>query len=90
MSIEAIIDKLKEAPENQIDPVIRKDIEGWGYDVAPLDVLRVLDKCVCYAGASGVAIQVLDMVLNHRIAAVGTTREEVVASAPWRQSGDFP
>ena len=73
-----------ECPSGQLDQCIKDQIEKeWTAEPSALQILKVLDACV-HSGQGPMPTIALEMMLKHKIKEEGTTYEEVVAKATWR------
>ena len=81
-----IIDALLEMPDSQIDASMQKLIRSWAEPPKAIEVLEVLDKCIYSSLASGLVINVLQMLYDTRCQEEGTTHEECAKKATWRVS----
>lgn len=73
------------APETQIDKVLRDKIMEWPDNPSALQILEVLDQGVHGSLCSAFVINLLDIVYKKAIHIEGTTHEEVVKKATWRK-----
>lgn len=82
------MDELKElllqAPDGQLDKVVKPLIEKWSEPPKALEVLEVLDQCVRGGLASPFAMLVIENIMNEAIKTENTKYEEVVKQATWR------
>jgi len=68
----------------QLDKAMVEKMRAWPDPVPAISVLEVLDACVHGSLASGFVVTVLDIVLQARMKAEGTTMDELVKLATWR------
>jgi hypothetical protein len=79
-----VIERLLEAPDTQIDASMKPLLRKWSDPPTPIQILEVLDRCIFSSLASGFVIQVLQLLYDGSCTANGTTHEEVVKEAYWR------
>ena len=77
---------LLEAPDSQIDSTIKPLIEKWDEQPTPIQILEVLDHCIHASLASGMVVQVLQIIYADACKKNNTSHEEVVKFATWRNS----
>lgn len=75
---------LLDAPEDQLDPSMKKIISGWSNPPTAIQILEVLDHCVNSSLASGLVITALQTLYNTACVKEGVTHEDMVKLAPWR------
>lgn len=73
-----------EAPESQLDPLLKPIVERWDDPPTPLQILEVLDIAVNTGGGSSFAVTVLSLQYERSLKENNTTHEEVVKQATWR------
>ncbi len=75
---------LLSAPESQLDAKMKPLIEKWGEPPTAIQLLEVLDHCIHGALASSLVVKLLQLLYDDTLKAEGTTHEEVVKLATWR------
>ncbi len=80
-----VIDMLMDAPDGQLDAAMKPLIQKWSDPPTAYDVLEVLDHCIHGSLASGLAIQVLQMLYEGACERDGLLHEDVVKHAIWRK-----
>jgi len=81
-----LVDMLLEAPDSQLDSKMLPFIRKWSDPPKAVEVLEVLDYCVNGALASGVVMQVLNILYERTCSAENTTHDAVAKLATWRES----
>lgn len=76
---------LLDAPDGQLDECMKPLIEKWDNPPKAIQLLEVVDHIIHAALASGFILSLLQMMLHEAIAAEGTTHEELVKLATWRE-----
>jgi hypothetical protein len=76
---------LLEAPDSQLDAQMKPLIKKWSDSPAPIEILEVLDLCIHAGLASGVVVNVLQILYDDACKSNNTTHEEVVKLAIWRK-----
>lgn len=84
-----LIKLLLEAPDNQLDKAMKPYIEKWSDPPTPIQVLEVLDLCINGSLCSGLVVTVLQVTYEGACKDTGTTHEEVVKLATWREHKSF-
>lgn len=79
-----IIQLLLDAPDGQLDECIKPKIREWSDPPTALQILEVLDQCVHASLCSGFVITVFETLLKKAIESEGTTYNDVVSKATWR------
>lgn len=77
---------LLEAPEGHIAEPALDLIRNWDDEPKAIQVLETLDACVQGGLSSGFVIGVLEAVLNSAMEKEGTTYEELISQASWRNT----
>lgn len=80
-----LIEHLLNAPDSQLDAVMKPLIEKWSDPPTPIQVLEVLDHCINGSLSSGFVVQVLQIMYDIACKASGTTHEDVIKNAAWRR-----
>jgi hypothetical protein len=75
---------LMSAPPSQLDPAMFPLIDRWDDEPKAIQVLEVLDHCIHGALASGFVVTTLQAILAKAMTDEGTTHEELVKFATWR------
>jgi len=81
-----LVKGLLEAPSSMLDAAIKPHILAWSEPPTSLQVLKVLDICVHDGLASGFTVRLLNVMFEMAMAREGTTRDVVIAQAPWRNN----
>jgi len=81
---EGLRELLLEAPDTQLDASMKPLIEKWDNPAKARQILEVLDHCIFSALASGLIVTSLELLYQEACEAEGTTHEEVIKDAPWR------
>lgn len=76
---------LLKAPDYQIDESMKEKIKSWSDPIKAVEILEVLDHCIFASLASGFIIKTLQLLYDIALRDEGTTHEEVVKSATWRE-----
>lgn len=79
-------DLLLEAPDSQMDSVLKPLVKAWSSPPVALQVLEVLDKAIFGSLASGMVIQVLQAEYRSALETEGKTHDELVKLAVWRNN----
>jgi len=72
------------APDGQLDECMKPLIEKWDDPPKAIQILEVVDHTIYGALASGFTLTLMQMMLKEAIDAEGTTHEELVKLATWR------
>ena len=72
------------APDGQLDACMKPLIEKWNDIPTALQILEVVDQCIYAALASGFTLTIMQSMLAEAIQKEGTTHEELVKLATWR------
>jgi hypothetical protein len=75
---------LLKASDRELDATMKSHIEKWSEPPTALQVLEVLDHCICGALASGFVVSVLQAVYAGRCKAEGMTHADLEKLATWR------
>lgn len=70
--------------DHEIDPKLRGIVSSWGDAPSALEILHVVDDAIFGALASGFVISVLQFQYDIALEREGTTHEEMVKLAVWR------
>ena len=76
---------LLQATDSQLDASLFPLIEKWDDEPTPLQLLEVIDKCIYGSLASGFVVGLLQACYELACADRGTTHDEVVKQATWRE-----
>lgn len=76
---------LLKAPDYQLDESMKEKIKAWSNPIKAIEILEVLDHCIHASLASGFIIKTLQLLYDIALRDEGTTHEEVVKSATWRE-----
>ena len=76
---------LLQANDGQLDASMFPLIEKWDDEPTPLQLLEVIDKCIYASLASGFVVGLLQACYELACADRGTTHDEVVKLATWRE-----
>jgi hypothetical protein len=76
---------LLEAPPDQIDPCLFPMIAKMSEPAKAIEILEVLDAMIYEALGSGFAVELLTMLYDTAVLNEGTTHDEIVKGAHWRQ-----
>ena len=82
-----IIAYLLTASNDYLDESMKPLISKWSDPPTALQVLEVLDKCIYGSLANELVILALTTMYDVRCKAEGTTHEQVIAQAAWRDLG---
>lgn len=76
------------APDGQFAIELKYLIEEWDDEPTATQLLKTLDYCAAYAGASTFTMQALNMMYESALTAEGTARSavETLATLGWRAS----
>jgi hypothetical protein len=80
-----MVKHLLDAPDTQLDAAMKPLIEKWADPATPLQILEVLDHCIHGSLASGFVVTLLQIMYDTACKREGTTHEEVLKGAAWRQ-----
>lgn len=80
-----LIDLLRKAPADHLDPEIVAFINSWSDQPKAIDVLRALDEAVFSGGASPLALHVLEQILQDAMIRDGKTYKQLTNMAMWRE-----
>ncbi len=76
---------LQEAPDHLLDRTMQPLIAKWSNPPKAIEILEVLDHCVHGALAASLIIQCLQANYHAALQQEGTTHEETIKQAHWRQ-----
>lgn len=79
-----ILDLLLKAPDSQLDESMFELIKQFSSPPKALELLEVIDKCVCDSLASGFVLTLLEAFYMDALEAEGKIHEEVIKDAIWR------
>jgi len=79
-----IIETLLIAPDSQMDASMKSLIAKWSDPPTPIQVLEVLDHCIYGGLASGIVINLLQILYDLACEENNTTHDDVVKQATWR------
>ncbi len=83
-SLPQMKDMLLEGPDSQVSSPLKSIIKKWDETPTAIQILEALDIAVRCGAASGFVIVLMEGELRSAIVREGTTYEEVVAKATWR------
>ncbi len=78
---------LGEMPDTILADSMKPLLAKWANPPTALQVLEVLDHCIFGALATTLVITVLQTEYDNRLHAEGTTHEEILKFATWRELG---
>lgn len=79
-----LVSVLLEAPDSMLDASMKPYMRKWSEPPKAIQVLEVVDYCIHGSLASGAALAALQVLYEQRCKAEGTTHDEVVKGATWR------
>lgn len=79
-------DILLRAPESELNKKARNSVLAWSKPPKAIEVLHTLNQCVQGRLASGLAVKVLQVLLDDQMLAEKVTRDELLEQNVWRKA----
>jgi hypothetical protein len=76
---------LLEAPDEQMDPILKQFISKWDDEPTSLQILEVIDHAVYSALASDFVVSVLQSLYENALKSEGKTDDDNARFATWRK-----
>ena len=88
LSNNELIEKLKEAPDDQLDFSMIELINKWNAPPTALQILEVLDRSVYSSLASKFVISVLELLFKSALERENLVITDLLSSATWRTENE--